>query len=1263
MKPEQLNPMTFPLKGSRLIEAGAGTGKTYTIAQLYTRLILGHGTGKTSFGRPLAPSEILVVTFTEAATMELRDRIRSRLVEAGQVFRRPHRESSLPQDPLLKELRDSIPPEEHPWAARLLEKAAEEMDQAAIFTIHSWCQRTLKENAFESGLSFHQEITPDPTDLWSQAVRDYWRATFYGLTTEEAAALEGIFLTPDALEDAMAPLKGIVSPTICFEGSPLGTPRHPRETLQSILETRRLHRQAGEDLQQYWRGQEEEILEDLRNIQEGLNQRNFKEARTPEEFQEALDECIRWAREGQPEDPPPFMKKLAPEKIKLKKGWSIPESSPLLTLGKALEELDQRNHQHFHHEAANLTVHALEETRRRYRRMKEQRSLLDFEDMVLHLARALDREREGSDRLATRIATQFPVALVDEFQDTDQAQYQIFDRIYRVAENCPDRGLFLIGDPKQAIYRFRGADIFTYLVARRATAGRHYALTTNYRSRKSMVQAVNRVFTTADTHRQGAFLFGSGDEGEIPFLPASARPDRSAEEEPIFLIDGTPVPALTIWTFKVGPDNSIMGTEAFRSTAARIGAEQIFRWLSQDDQGHPRGIIRENSLERPVRPSDLAVLVRSAKEALAIQEELRHRGISSVYLSERSSLFQTHEAEDLLIWLRALASPGEETRIREALATSSMAIPLEELERSAREDLLRQNDTDRFIACGELWQQEGILPAIRRLLQEYGVAARHRDSPGGERVITNLLHGAEWLHQMSATVHTRQELIRLLAQRIQNPGNEQVLRLESDQECLRIVTIFKAKGLEYNLVIAPFLSLPHTPGPRRKHLLTPLVWHDENHTALVELSGDYPKAQEAHAREVLSEEMRLLYVTLTRSRIAAFTALAPVSSGNRKSPANHATGAGYLISGEDEPENAQAMMEGITSLAKSPGEIELVVLPPEADPPEEESRLHLPARGEGPAREPRRAHRKAGTPWWIASYSALHITSAEDLPREPEVAAQALAQEEPHLASPRNAPVAAPGTPAFHAFPAGARAGTLLHEALEEAGKAGFSRCRDELPQELLETLQEKCLLRGWEEWTPALTDWTRKIVTVTLPLPGNPSLADITVYQAELEFLFPARRLTTEQLDREIQRRFLPDRERPPLAPRLLSGMMKGFIDLIFFHQGKYYLADWKSNRLGEANRDYSRDALEEELCTKRYDVQMALYNLALHRHLKQRLPGYRCEDHLGGAIYLFLRGLEGEPRGALFYPPDLALLKELDQLFQGQQKEIPREGHPIDA
>lgn len=1253
MKPEQLNPLTFPLKGSRLIEAGAGTGKTYTIAQLYTRLVLGHGTSETSFGRPLTPPEILVVTFTEAATMELRHRIRSRLVEAGQLFRESPGEEAPVQDPLLRELRDSIPPEEHHLAAQLLEDAAEEMDQAAIFTIHGWCQRTLKQNAFESGIAFHLELTPDPKDLWSQAVRDYWRATFYGITPEEAGALEELFATPDHLESAMAPFKGIISGTICFEGLPLGAPRPPAETLQTIVETRRERRRAATEIQHSWRDQEEEITEQLLKIREGLNKNSFREARAPASFAEALEECSRWAREGDPAAPPAFMEKLKPGKLKLNKGWSLPEDSPLTALGEGLEYLEQQNQRDHRLEKAHLILHALEETRCRYARMKDQRSLLDFDDMVLHLARALEPQREGADLLASRIAEAFPVALVDEFQDTDQAQYHIFDRIYRVAENRQDRGIFLIGDPKQAIYRFRGADIFTYLVARRATAGRHYALTTNYRSRTPMVEAVNRIFLAADRHPRGAFLFGSGEEGEIPFLPARPRPDRPPRDEPLFLAEGVEVPALTLWTFETDDEEVPPGTTAFRATLARLGAERISRWLSRDPEGAPRGIIREGGQERPLSPSDLAVLVRSCTEAQAIQEELRNRGIPSVYLSERGSLFQTPEAVDLLTWLRALASPEEERLVREALATSSMAIPLEELERSARDDLLRQGDTDRFAACNELWQREGVLPAIRKLIQDYGVAARQSTAPQGERVLTNLLHGAEWLHQMSATVHTRQELIRLLARKIGDPGDEQILRLESDQECIRVITIFKAKGLEYNLVIAPFLSLPRpwVKAPP-KDSISPLVWHNQNHTALVELSQNHQEARDAHTRESLSEEMRLLYVALTRSRIAAFTALAPVASGNSKTPGNHATAVGYLLSGEGEPESARAMRKEVTALAESSREIELVFLDPEEphqdEPPGAQA---IPSETPPRLRDIPRPRRRPGTPWWIASYSALRIAPAEDLPREPEIPAQELAREEPLLVASRTTPVAPPGSAALHTFPAGARAGTLLHEALEEAGKAGFSRCRETLPPELQETLEDKCRSLGWEEWAPALVEWTRQIVTLPLPLPENPSLADLQTCQAELEFLFPAQQVATEKLDGITRRHILPGRDRPPLAPRLVSGMMKGFIDLVFHHGGRYYLADWKSNRLGDGSQSYTRDALEAELCEKRYDLQMALYTLALHRHLQQRLPHYRCEDHLGGAVYLFLRGIEAEPRGAFLYRPAPDLLEELDRLFRGRE------------
>lgn len=401
------------------------------------------------------------------------------------------------------------------------------------------------------------------------------------------------------------------------------------------------------------------------------------------------------------------------------------------------------------------------------------------------------------------IREQFPVALIDEFQDTDPVQYRIFERIYRIAAD-PDEpqaretGLFMIGDPKQAIYAFRGADIHTYLRAREATRGRHYTLGKNFRSTAAMVAAANRCFAFAEEHPRGAFRFArEGLENPVPFhaVDAQGRAER-------LLIDGAEAPAMTFWNLDV--EAGVLGSAAYRQEMAERSASAIRRWLSLADLGRA-GFADEQGGWRALRPADIAILVRGRAEAEAIRSALAARRLASVYLSDRDSVFDSQEAIDLLHWLRACADPGADTLLRVALATRSLHLDWATLERLNQDELFWERMVLRFRDYRRSWQAQGVLPMLRRLLADFELPARLLRHADGERSLTNLLHLAEWLQRAAVELDGEHALIRHLAEQVQSPGSEEILRLESDADLIKVVTIHKSKGLEYPLVLLPFI--------------------------------------------------------------------------------------------------------------------------------------------------------------------------------------------------------------------------------------------------------------------------------------------------------------------------------------------------------------------------------------------------------------------------------------------------------------------------
>ncbi|MFV3330477.1 exodeoxyribonuclease V subunit beta [Pseudomonas sp. NY15437] len=1222
---QALNPLEFPLHGSRLIEASAGTGKTFTIALLYVRLVLDHGGEQAAFGRPLSPPEILVVTFTEAATQELRERIRARLGEAARCFAEPGQK----HDGLLVTLRDSYAPERWPGCARLLRLAAEWMDEAAVSTIHSWCYRMLREHAFDSGSLFTQDLAADQSELLAEAVRDYWRRNFYPLGVAAANAVRHCYAGPEALARALQPLLAAQEAGFRYADQPLTAPASLAELLEATGQFYDDLAAAEARAREAWAADREGVAELLRNLRGDLNGNSYRGKDDDAVFAGWIDALDAWS-EGA--DAPDNLAKFGQTRIKVKAKAVVPEHPALLAIDAWVERAEGRPDI-----APQLLLHALGEVRHTLEVEKQKRAELGFDDLLVRLDRAL--AGSGGERLAERIREQFPVALIDEFQDTDPLQYRIFERVYRIGENPRNLGLFMIGDPKQAIYAFRGADIHTYLRARAATAGRHYTLGTNFRSTLAMVKAANRCFLFAESHPRGAFRFAvEGQDNPVPFLDVGARGRDEA-----LLLEGSEAPAMTFW--QLDNEGQVCGSTLYRQEMAARTASAIQRWLSSAQSGFRTA----DGQWRALRPADIAILVRGRSEAEAVRGELAKRRLASVYLSDRDSVFDSAEAIDLLHWLRACADPGDDGALRIALATRSLALDWATLERLNQDERFWEDMVLRFRDYRVLWQQQGVLPMLRRLLADFALPARLLRETDGERSLTNLLHLAEWLQREAVEVDGEHALLRVLAEQLENPSSEEILRLESDADLIKVVTIHKSKGLEYPLVLLPFICTWRELDGKSG---TPPSFQS-GEARVVELSRDKELAKAAFQQandERLSEDMRLLYVALTRARHAVWLGMAPLVMSNSKNPELHKGAMGYLLGGG----NALSVEDVTARLGDLQAGLAEIVLQPA---PDIGTDLFVGVqRGElGAAREPRR---RVAEKWWIASYSALANLATEGAEEGDSDIAPAPAADEPISADEdllressleeQRVLEAVPAPFSLHAFPRGANPGSFLHGLLEWAADEGFNADDDTLRDQVA----RRCAVRGWDEWIEPLAGWLGQYLRTAFRVPDAApvSLAGLTTFQKEMEFWFATRHVDTQRLDAAVIRHTLGGAPRPTLQANQLNGMLKGFIDLVFEHEGRYYVADYKSNWLGADDEAYTATALREALLEHRYDLQYALYLFALHRLLQARLPGYDYDRHIGGAMYLFLRGSASATQGMFLERPPKALMDELDRLFRAQ-------------
>ncbi|MBL2587828.1 exodeoxyribonuclease V subunit beta, partial [Klebsiella pneumoniae] len=1102
---ESLDPLRLPLIGERLIEASAGTGKTFTIAALYLRLLLGLG-GEAAYPRAISVEELLVVTFTEAATEELRGRIRSNIHELRIACLRGESDNPL-YSALLAEIADKDD------AAKTLLLAERQMDEAAVFTIHGFCQRMLSLNAFESGMLFEQQLIEDESRLRYQACADFWRRHCYPLTRDIAAVIHDVWKGPrDLLKSLDRWLQG--------EAPQLKSPPAPNETLAER------HQQIIariDSLKQQWREQVGEIEGVLENS--GLDRRKFNRGNQGK----WMEKVNAWAQEETLSyQLPDALEKFAQSfLLERTKAGGEPPVHPLFS---AVESLL----------ASSLTLtdlvlaRAMVEIRDAVAREKRRRGELGFDDMLSRLDEAL--RGDSGETLASAIRQRFPVAMIDEFQDTDPQQYRIFRRIWR---RQPETALLLIGDPKQAIYAFRGADIFTYMKARGDVAA-HYTLDTNWRSSPGMVGSVNRLFSLSDN----PFMFH-----EIPFLPVKAAAKNKGLR---FTVDAADVPAMNVWLM---PGDTV-GSGDYQTFMAQLCATQIRDWLSAGQRG--RALLWRGETSRPVQASDITVLVRNRLEAAQVREALQTLGIPSVYLSNRDSVFETLEAQELLWLLQAVLAPERENTLRSALATSMFGLTALDIENLNQDEQAWDALVEEFSEYRQIWRQRGVMPMLRALMTARHIAENLLATRGGERRLTDILHISELLQEAASQLESEHALVRWLAQHIAEPDSNaasQQMRLESDKHLVQIVTIHKSKGLEYPLVWLPFIA--------RFRKQDQAFYHDrETFAAVLDLGQDEASLELAEA-ERLAEDLRLLYVALTRAVWHCSLGVAPLSSRKSGNSDFHLSALGRLLQA-GEAMDAAGLAARLADFCHGdialqiPGELDLT---PWQAPAATIPRLSA-----------RELQRRIADDWRVTSYSGLQqhgFSGGQDLLPRLDVDAAGVGEvvEEPQL------------TP--HQFPRGAAPGTFLHSLFEEL----------DFTQPVPEGwMAEKLQLSGFDaQWAPVLTDWLGGVLKTRLPGPDI-ALNQLAARdkQVEMAFYLPiAQLLTAERLDALIRQYDPLSADTPPLDFRQVRGMLKGFIDLVFRHEGRYYLLDYKSNWLGEDREAYTRPAMEQAMRAHRYDLQ----------------------------------------------------------------------------
>lgn len=1151
---------TAPLEaGVTLIEASAGTGKTYSITGLILRLIL---------EKHLQIRDILAVTFTEAATQELRDRIRRRLQSA------------------LEDLHDRVSKDEIVNAflkkgdtaigIHQLDLAIQSFDEAQIFTIHGFCQRMLNDYAFESGTRFESTLVTDPKPLFEEVARDFWRLRFY----------EAKPLLPKLAMAWKRSLKDWVEILERTRSHPDLVILPPAEAESGDTLVRRVEA-AFAAVREEWTTHQANIEMLLRHDGNlSRSEKNFRDDRVDELLAKVAEACGDF-ESADPESINALLEVTSEAIAAGTKGTGTPPKHRFFTLSsdfcRAVEALFNQ-----------LTHEFLEFAQAELPKRKARANTVTYDDLITGLRDAL---RQGGSTLARTIGEKYSAALIDEFQDTDPAQYEIFRTIFGSKEHR----LFLIGDPKQAIYGFRGADLFTYFQANKI-ADRTFTLTTNWRSEAPLLAAINRLFLQTEQ----PFIFSEIQYHEV-----------HAPSDPIVKSLTGPGDATAAMRFRL-----VKTPEGQGKPSQEKLSDLVSQAVSNDIAClHESGMSLGSC---PLRYGDMAVLVRTHRQAERVQGILRERGIRSVVQSDKS-VFASEEARELQRFLQGVLDPRRDSLLKAALATTLIGLDAKSLFALEQDDPGRQAWLDRFTDWKLKWSDGCFVAMFRQLLVTQQVRARLVQLPAGERRLTNFLHLAELLHEAESTMslapdavcswlREQRESERVAEDRFQ-------LRLESDDDAVQIVTIHKSKGLEYPVVFCPFLWTDAEFSGHKE-----LLFHDRADPAkrlTFDLRGKKAGAiqhQEWQSEEVRAEELRLLYVALTRAMNRCFIYLPEEKTD--KSPLAHLFASSKRDSLFDQVRAFAQSSKGCASASSEPGEPSRV-------------QDEMPS---GATLQARPFTGKISRTTMTASFTGLN-TSATDLTDTGTGASSGT-----NLTI---APARDHSDLSIFTFERGRRTGDFFHDVLEQMD---FQNLED-----FSALIDLKLRTYGFPETLhePAINQILRLLTEVQL----NPGmrLRDIPKKErlSEVEFHYPLAHLTPASLAAAFAKSAILAGEPRTQMGRLrfdpVEGFMHGFIDLLCRFEDRFYLIDWKSNWLGSQAADYGTEGMNRAMLEHNYYLQYHLYTLAADLFLEKRLPGYDYETHFGGVFYIFLRGIDPKDpsRGIFRDRPSAETVRDLRKLI----------------
>ncbi|WAJ71456.1 exodeoxyribonuclease V subunit beta [Catenovulum adriaticum] len=1222
--PAILAPSELPLQGRHLIEASAGTGKTFNITRLYLRFLI---------EKQLSVQQILVMTFTKAATQELKARIDKELRNALNNW------GNLGQsDPFFASMEQKYPADR---VKPILKLALLDLDEAAIFTIHGFCNRVLSQQAFASGIDFDTKMEADTSELLLTAAQD-WLRKINQNEAEFALLQQNNWHTPEQFLKHFS--NAIRQNEVLTAVDESKVAQGQQLALSTYAHACYVQKQA---IKKDLCAEQDAVFEAL------VTHHKDKDLRLDEWFQ-----LLNWldsdSSELAPKAAGDFINGNRYRGNAFLKSLFEPFKQLREQVKKDISKLESKVQQQRESvPICQLVLQGIYQIKQAFIVAKQQNSLMDFDDLIVQLSELLQAEKQVANNpnetthiaesascankaqlkpLTCALNTLFPVALVDEFQDTDAAQYQILDCLYPKSDiqHC----LMMIGDPKQAIYGFRGGDIFTYLKARDA-ADFKWVMDTNWRSMAGVVTGYNRLFWGGPLNQNAQSVFGYG----IDYENIHSTPKAAANKRPLTDENQSFGAINYVYLDSVAKPTGSKGNatkEDYCQSLSTWCANEIIRLLTQAKLG-----------DALIKQQDIAVLVKTGREAEFIKQALANAGLSAVYLSDRANLFLSEQAKEIEYVLTALLEVENESLLIRALSTRLFGFNAEQLAKFQHAEYQDEWEAalNTAIELKQLWQYKGVMAMLMHLIHHYYQPLSHQH----ERELTNMIHLAELLQQATRQYKHPQQLVKWYRQQREYGHNEAEQRLESEANLIRIITQHSSKGLEYPVVFIPFASIYSDPskiGSQTKQFFT---YYDESLKKSVHQIGADQSVIAKVTEQGIAESIRLLYVAVTRAEHRCYLGIAPFEQSEYSALAKTL-----------QLKNAQAWPDYLKALVEtSHHSSQLIELSPEFetlqytanDVPDENIQAQI-------------FNTKINDNWSLYSFSKItrnaHASvSIKDYERQDEAAHLLAADTQATPNLPINDelnlteqstlnPDISPDAFRF-TLAKGASTGNLLHDILEYTD---FSE--PDWQSSITEPVSRFGQLD--DEQQNELIAWLNSVLHTQLPVIEPETqrfcLADLRREQTlrEAEFYFPLSQSQTGLLMKVLKQHRKQNQAIYLPTASELDGMMHGFIDLIFEFNGRYYVADYKSTHLGYQVEDYNPEALTLNNQQHFYDLQYLIYCLALHRYLTKRLDDYQPELHFGGVYYLYLRGMaqsNNQPYGVYHSAISCELLTELEQVF----------------